>query len=126
MAVWRLNSPPASTSRHVGLELPALDAPGIDAHAPTSTREAKRCRRTIIALATFAIALGAGVVMFAFIRQYLQSELPYVPTIKIYETLVDSTPVVVTFPATTAQTLDQLRDNLPPEADPPVDLEVRS
>jgi hypothetical protein len=32
-------------------------------------------------------------------REFLETEAPHVPAIDVYDALVDSTPVVVTFPA---------------------------
>jgi hypothetical protein len=103
MAVWRLSSPPASTARQVGIELSAVDPPVSDAPAAASTPQATRRRRGIIPLATLAIVLGTCAVTFVSMPRYLSTVPPYVPSINVYDTLVDSTPVVVTFAAGTSQ-----------------------
>lgn len=104
MAVSRLSSPPVSTSREqVDIELPALDTTGIGAGAEEPRHETHHRRRAIIVLATFAILLGAYLVALVSSRRYLETEPPYVPPINVYDTLVDSTPMVVTFAAGTEQ-----------------------
>jgi hypothetical protein len=104
MAVSRLSSSPASTSRdQVGIEFPALDTPDIGAHAAEATQQARPRRRGVIILAILALVLSTYVVASVSIRWYVQTEPPYVPLINIYDTLVDSTPAVVTFAAGTTQ-----------------------
>jgi hypothetical protein len=116
MTVLRLASPSASVARdHVGVVLPTLDTPGIGAIAPDWTRHVRRRRRLIILLTT--LALGACVAAYVVMREYLKTEPPYVPAINVYDALVDSTPVVVTYRAGTEQiewrtTADDVRHNL--------------
>ena len=104
MAVSRLSSPTASTSRDQGgIEFPVLDTPAIDVRAEESGQQSLHRRRGIIVLTTFAIVLGTCVVAFVFIRRFVETAPPYVPSINVYDTLVDSSPVVVTFAAGTSQ-----------------------
>src|SRR5688500_11018487 len=99
MTVLRLGSLPASVARDpVGIVLPALDRVGIGAIGPHSTRQPRHRHRLIIVL-TSALVLAACIVAYFVMRNYLESEAPYVPAISIYDALVDSTPVVVTFPS---------------------------
>ena len=118
MAVVKLASPLASAARdHVADVFPSLDTPGLGAIAPDSTRHARRRRRFIIALTTLAFVLGTCVAAYLGIRAYLETEAPRVPPIDLYAAFVDSTPVVVTFPAGTEQiewrtTADDVRHNL--------------
>jgi hypothetical protein len=79
---------------------PTLDAPAIGAIGLEPTRQSWRRPRFTI-LVTFAIALGVSVAAFVFIRGYVETAVPYVAPINVYDTLVDSTPIVVTFPAGT-------------------------
>jgi hypothetical protein len=118
MAVLKLASPPASAARdNVGVVFPTLDTPGVGAIAPDWTRHSRRRRRLIIALTTLALLLVAGVAGYLVMREFLETEAPHVPAINIYDTVLDSTPVVVTFPAGTEQiewrtTADDVRHNL--------------
>jgi hypothetical protein len=103
MSVSSLSSSPASTSHdQVGIEVPALDTPDIGAHAAAG-QQARPRRRGVIVLAIFTLVLSTYVVASVSIRSYLETEPPYVPLINIYDTLVDSTPAVVTFTAGTTQ-----------------------
>jgi hypothetical protein len=112
-----LASPPASAARdHVGVVFPTPDAPGIGAIARDWTRHSLRRRRAIIVLTALALVFGAGVVAGLVMREFLETEAPHVPAINVYDALVDSTPLVVTFPAGTEQiewrtTADDVRHN---------------
>ena len=68
-------------------------------------------------MATPGLALAASVAACEAIDACLETEAPDVPSINIYEVLVDSTRIVVTRPAGTEQiesraTLDDVRHNL--------------
>lgn len=118
MAALKLDSPPASAAHdHVGVVFPTLDTPGIGALAADWTHDARRRRRVIIVLTTLALVFGACVAASLVMREFLDTEAPHVPAINVYDALVDSTPVVVTFPAGTEQiewrtTADDVRHNL--------------
>jgi hypothetical protein len=95
---------------------PTLDTPGVGAISE-SRRRTQRRRRFIILLATLALVLVACVAAYLAIHAYRETEAPHVPSINVYETLVDSTPVVVTFPAGTERiewrtTAEDVRHNL--------------
>ena len=117
MTVLRLNSPPASAARdHVGIVFPTLDAPGMGAIAP-SQRHARRRRWSIGLLSSLAGVFGACAAASIVLHENLATETPRVPAINVYDALVDSTPVVVTFPAGTERvewrtTADDVRHNL--------------
>ena len=118
MAVLKLASPPASVARdHLGVVFPTLEAPGIGALAPEWTRHSRRRHRVIIVLSALALLLGACIAAYLVMREFLETEAPHVPAINIYDTLVDSTPVAVTFSAGTQKiewrtTADDVRHNL--------------
>jgi hypothetical protein len=104
MTIPTLGSSPASEARdRVGIVLPTLDTTAIGAIAPESSRQARCRRRVTIRLTTVALVLGTCVLASVYLRRYLESEAPYVPPIHLYDILVDSTAVVVTFPAGTEQ-----------------------
>jgi hypothetical protein len=115
MATARLGPPPASARDQLGIALPALDQP-IGSTAAESKRQASQ-RRLIILAASLALVLVACGAASVVTYKYLETEAPHVPTLNVYETLVDSTPVVVTFPAGTEQiewrtTVDDVRHDL--------------
>ena len=118
MTVLRLGSSPVTAARdRGGIVFPSLDAPAVDAIAPEARRHARRRRRVAIFFTTLALVLGACVAAYLLLHQYLETEAPHVPAINLYEALVDSTPVVVTFPADSEQielrtTAFDLRHNL--------------
>jgi hypothetical protein len=118
MAVLKLTAPPSSAAHdHVGVVFPALDTPRTDARAPDRTRHSRLRRRVIMILTTLALALVAGVAAYLAMREFLATEAPHAPAIDVYDALVDSTPVVVTFPEGTEQfawrtTADDVRQNL--------------
>jgi hypothetical protein len=68
-------------------------------------------------MTTLALLVVACVARYLVMREFLETEAPQVPAINVYDTLVDSTPAVVTFPAGTEQiewrtTADDVRHNL--------------
>ena len=118
MTVLRLGRPPAAVAHdHMEIVFPTLDAPGIGAIASESRRHARRRRRFIILLTSLILAVGTCAATYAVMHEYLETEAPHVPPINVYGALVDSTPVVVTFPAGTQQiewwtTADNVRHDL--------------
>jgi hypothetical protein len=67
--------------------------------AAETTRTGSRSSVCRGASRVFAIS-GAA---YLALRDYLKTEAPHVPTIELSDALVDSTPVVVTFPAGSEQ-----------------------
>jgi hypothetical protein len=118
MAVLKLASPPVSAARDdVRGVFPTLDTPGIGAIAPDWTPDSRRRRRVLIVLTALAFVFGVGVAAYVVTREFFEIEAPYVPAINVSDALVDSTPVVVTFPAGTERiewrtTADDVRHNL--------------
>lgn len=111
MTVLRLAVPPARD--HVAIVLPGLTAPGI---GPLASDWARR-GRVIAVVTTLAVVLVACVAAYLTVREFLRINTPYVQPINVYDVWVDSTPVVVTFPAGHEQiawrtTADDLRHNL--------------
>jgi hypothetical protein len=71
----------------------------------------------MIVVAALALVFAISAAADLAVREYLETEAPHVPTIDLYDALVDSTPVVVTFPAGSEQiewrtTAFDLRHNL--------------
>jgi hypothetical protein len=71
----------------------------------------------IIVLTTLGLVLGGCVAAYLVMREFLEVEALHVPAIDVYDALVDSTPVVVTFVAGTERiewrtTADDVRHNL--------------
>jgi hypothetical protein len=118
MAVLKLAAPPSSAVHdQVGVVFPALNTPGIEALAPDTTCHSRRRRRAIILLTTLALVLVACVAAYLVRREFLATEAPHLPAIDVYAALVDSTPVIVTFPEGTERiewrtTADDVRQNL--------------
>jgi hypothetical protein len=117
MRVLRLGSSAVSPARHIGLVVPTLDASGSGLIAPKSRRRPRHRRRLAMLLTSLALAFGVSAAAYSVTREYLETEPPKVPPMDVYEALVDSTPVVVTFPAGIQQiewrtTADDIRQNL--------------
>jgi hypothetical protein len=114
----KLASPPAVARVPVAVLLRAERPRGIGAVIePALGGQTRHRRRAVIVLTTLALVLATSATAYLFVHKYLQGEAPHVSTIDIYETLVDSTPVVVTFPAGNEQielrtTAFDLRHNL--------------
>jgi hypothetical protein len=116
--VMKLASPPTAAHPHVGVVLPTVRAGGIGAAIePEWGWQAKHRPRAIIVVAALALVFAMSTATYLAVREYLETEAPHVPSIDLYEALVDSTPVVVTFPAGSEQiewrtTAFDLRHNL--------------
>lgn len=102
----------------IGIVLATLDAAVTGASTRESLPRQRHRRRVIILLATLALVLAVGVAGYVLVLDYLETEGPHgPPSINVYETLVDSTAVVVTFPAGTEQiewhtTVDEVQHDL--------------
>jgi hypothetical protein len=114
----KLASPPTAARAHVSVVLPTVRAGSIGAAIePEFGWQTKHRRRAIIVLAALALVFALSAAAYLALREYLETEPPHVPTIDLYDALVDSTPVVVTFPAASEQiewrtTAFDLRHNL--------------
>jgi len=114
--VMKLAPPPTAARAHVGVVLPTVRDTGVDIETELGWQTTHR-RRAIIAVAALAFVFAISAATYLAVRAYLETEAPHVPTIDLSDALVDSTPVVVTFPAGSEQierrtTAFDLRHNL--------------
>ena len=118
MAVLRVRPHLTSVAREdIDIVFPTLEAPSVGGIVAEWRGQGHRRRVLIVLLTTLPLVLGTFVAGYSIIREYLEVEAPNAPPLNLYEALIDSTPVVVTFPAGTEQiewrtTADDLRRNL--------------
>jgi hypothetical protein len=99
MTVSRFDSLPAAAADLVEIEFPPPDTPGIAAGTAEAGKKAQRQLRVILVVATFVSVFATSLVAYWLVREYVETEPPRVPPINVYDTLIDSTHVVVTFSA---------------------------
>src|SRR5688572_23984392 len=90
---------PLPPREHVEIVFPTREGAGVGTIAPGSRSHAHRRRALIILLTALPLVLGTLNAAFWIINEYLATEAPYAPPPDLSAVFVDSTPVVVTFPA---------------------------
>jgi len=114
----KLASPPTAARAHVRVVLATVRARGMGAAVKTELGwRTKHRRRALIVLAALGFVFAISAAAYLAVPGHLTTEAPHVPAIDLYGALVDSTPVVVTFPAGSEQiewrtTAFDLRHNL--------------